>query len=119
MRVIRGTYRGAAEWQAQRRALREARAAGGAASGAVGLPPLEPAVVVSGPGEHADGAGVLIEAVGPDGTALYRRLIPAERSAGAGGAAGGRREDVIEAGIQEAWRRLVRQVGPPDGDLAP
>jgi len=57
--------------------------------------------------------------VGPDGTALYRRLIPAERSAGAGGAAGGRREDVIEAGIQEAWRRLVRQVGPPDGDLAP
>jgi len=116
MRVIRSTYRGAAEWRAQRQALQEARAAGGAAPGAVGLPPLESAVVVSGPGEHADGAGVLIEAVGPDGMALYRRLIPEE---GAAGAAGARREDVIEAGIQEAWRRLVRQVGSPDGESAP
>lgn len=119
MRVVRSTYGGAAEWRAQRQALREAQSAGGAAPGAVGLPLLEPAVVVSGPGEHADGAGVLIEAVGPDGTALYRRFIPAEGSVGAGGAAGGRREDVIEAGIQEAWRRLVRQVGPPDGGGEP
>jgi len=48
---------------------------------------------------------VLIEAVGPDGVALYRRLIPEEGSAGVGGATGARREDVIEAGIQEAWRQ--------------
>src|SRR5207248_11336027 len=60
MRVIRSTYRGAAEWRAQRRALLEA------GSEEHGGPPLEPAVVVSGPAEHAQGAGVLIEAVGLD-----------------------------------------------------
>ncbi len=112
MRVIRGTYRGAVEWQTQRRALQEARAPG-MGLGVPGVPALEPAVVVSGPGEHAAGAGVLVEAVGPDGTVFYRRLIPEDGSAGA------QREDAIEAGIQEAWRRLVRQVGPADGDRAP
>lgn len=106
MRVIRGSYRGAAEWRAQRRAVREARAAG-TGTGA-GVPDLEPAVVVSGPGEHAEGEGVLVEAVGPDGTALWRRLIPR-----LGPAAGREEEDAIEAAIQEAWRRLVRHVGPP------
>jgi len=104
MRVIRGTYRGAAEWWAQRRAVREALAVGLAA------PELEPTVVVSGPDAHAEGTGVLVEAVGPDGVALYRRLIPPETA---------RPEDAIEAAIQEAWRRLVRQVGPPDGESAP
>jgi hypothetical protein len=122
MRVIRSTYRGAAEWLAQRRALQEARAAGSAAAetvglpGLPGLPALEPAVVVSGSGEHAAGAGVLVEAVGPDGAVLYRRLLPEE---GAANGAGARREDVIEAAIQEAWRQLVRQVGPPEGEPAP
>lgn len=102
MRVIRGSYRGVAEWRAQRRALEEARS--GAASE---LRALEPAVVVSGPDEHAEGVGVLVEAVGPDAAVIYRRLIPPETA---------RPEDAIEATIQEAWRRLVRQVGPPDLD---
>ncbi len=115
MRVIQSTYRGAAEWLAQREA---ARAVDGTTAGAGGLPPLEPAVVVSGPDEHATGAGVLVEAVGPDGQALYQRLVlPESRSAEYSG--GTRPEDAIEAAIQEAWRRLVRQVGPPDGELAP
>jgi len=113
MRVIRSTYRGAAEWLAQREA---ARAVDGTTAGAGGLPPLEPAVVVSGPDEHATGAGVLVEAVGPDGQALYRRLVlPEDHGVGNGGT---RPEDAIEAAIQEAWRQLVRQVGPPDGEPA-
>ena len=69
---------------------------------------MEPAVVVSGPAEHAQGAGVLIEAVGPDGNAVYRRLIPSE------GRGATQREEAIEATIQEAWRRLVQHVGPTD-----
>jgi len=73
MRVIRSTYDGVAEWQAQRRALEETRAAGTG----LHVPVLEPAVVVSGPGEHAEGASVLVEVVGLGGTAVYRRLIPA------------------------------------------
>jgi len=113
MRVIRSTYRGAAEWHAQRAAVREARTVEGPAAEARGLPALEPAVVVSGPDEHAAGAGVLVEAVGPDGTSLFRRLIASEGSTAA------RPEDALEAAIQEAWRRLVRQVGPPDGEPAP
>jgi hypothetical protein len=64
MRVIRSTYRGAAEWLAQREAARDAE---GTAAEARGLPALEPAVVVSGPDEHAEGASTLVEAVGPDG----------------------------------------------------
>ena len=105
MRVIRSTYRGATEWLAQREA---ARALDGTTAEAAGLPPLEPAVVVSGPDEHAEGAGVLVEAVGSDGASIYRRLIPEEGSIGS---VGTRREDAVEAAIQEAWRRLVRQVG--------
>jgi len=117
MRVIRSTYRGAAEWLAQREAVREARAMEGAAAEARGLPALEPAVVVSEPGEHAEGAGTLVETVGPDGLALFRRLVlPESRGADGGGT---RPEDAIEAAIQEAWRQLVRQVGPPDGESAP
>ena len=125
MRVIRSTYRGAAEWLAQREVVRVAqrevvrvaRAVEGTTGEARGLPPLEPAVVVSGPDEHAEGAGVLVEAVGSDGQALYRRLVrPESRSADSGGT---RPEDAIEAAIQEAWRRLVRQVEPPDGEPAP
>ena len=117
MRVIRSTYRGAAEWLAQWEVVRAARAVDGTAAAARGLPALEPAVVVSEPDEHAEGAGVLVEAVGPDGQALYRRLVlPERRSADSGGT---RPEDAIEAAIQEAWRRLVRQVGPPDGEPAP
>jgi len=117
MRVIRSTYRGAGEWRAQREVVRVARAVEGTTGEARGLPPLEPAVVVSGPDEHAEGAGVLVEAVGPDGQALYQRLVrPESRSADSGGT---RPEDAIEAAIQEAWRRLVRQVGPPDGEPAP
>ena len=116
MRVIRSTYRGAAEWLAQREAVRAARAVDGTTGEARGLPPLEPAVVVSGQDEHAEGAGVLVEAVGPDGQALYRRLVlPESRSADSGGT---RPDDAIEAAIQEAWRQLVRQVGPPDGEPA-
>lgn len=110
MRVIRGTYGDAVAWRAQRRALEDTWAAG------PDRPAVEPAVVVSGPDEHADGAGVLVEAVGPDGAVLYRRLLPEE---GAANGAGARREDVIEAAIQEAWRQLVRQVGPPEGEPAP
>ncbi len=114
MRVIRSTYRGAAEWLAQWEVVRAARAVDGTAAAARGLPALEPAVVVSEPDEHAEGAGVLVEAVGPDGQALYRRLVlPERRSADSGGT---RPEDAIEAAIQEAWRQLVRQVGPPDGE---
>jgi len=116
MRVIRSTYRGAAEWLAQWEVVRAARAVDGTAAAARGLPALEPAVVVSEPDEHAEGAGVLVEAVGPDGQALYRRLVlPESRSADSGGT---RPEDAIEAAIQEAWRQLVRQVGPPDGEPA-
>ncbi len=117
MRVIRSTYRGAAEWLAQREAVRAARAVDGTTAEARGLPPLEPAVVVSGPDEHAEGAGVLVEAVGPDGSVIYRRLVLPEGHGTDG--EGTRPEDAIEAAIQEAWRRLVRQVGPPDGELAP
>jgi len=117
MRVIRSTYRGAAEWLAQREVVRAARAMEGTTAGAMGLPPLEPAVVVSGPDAHAEGPGVLIEAVGSDGLALYQRLVlPESRSADSGGT---RPEDAIEAAIQEAWRHLVRHVGPPDGEPAP
>ncbi len=117
MRVIRSTYRGAAEWLAQREVVRAARAVDGTTAEAKGLLPLEAAVVVSGPDEHAEGAGVLVEAVGSDGQALYRRLVlPESRSADSGGT---RPDDAIEAAIQEAWRRLVRQVGPPDGEPAP
>jgi len=116
MRVIRSTYRGAAEWLAQREVVRAARAVDGTAAAARGLPALEPAVVVSEPDEHAEGAGVLVEAVGPDGQALYRRLVlPESRSADSGGT---RPADELEAAIQEAWRQLVRQVGPPDGEPA-
>ena len=110
MRVIRSTYRGAAEWLAQREAVRAARAVDGTTGEARGLPPLEPAVVVSGPDEHAAGAGVLVEAVGPDATVIYRLLVPTESA---------RPEDAIEAAIQEAWRQLVQQVGPPDPDEEP
>jgi len=117
MRVIRSTYRGAAEWLAQREAVRAARAVDGTTAEAMGLPPLEPAVVVSGPNEHAASAGVLVEAVGPDGSVIYRRLVLPEGH-GADGE-GTRPEDALEAAIQEAWRRLVRQVGPPDGEPAP
>ena len=115
MRVIRSTYRGAAEWLAQREVVRTARAVEGTTAEAMGLPVLEPAVVVSGPDEHAEGAGVLVEAVGPDGLTIYRRLVLPEGH----GTDGARPEDAIEAAIQEAWRRLVRQVGPPDGEPAP
>jgi hypothetical protein len=72
MRVLRSTYRGAAEWRVRRRAL---QAAGSAEHG---LPPLEPAVVVSEPYEHTQGAGVLSEAVGPDGGAVHQQLIPSQ-----------------------------------------
>ncbi len=117
MRVIRSTYRGAAEWLAQREVVRAARAVEGTTGKVMGLPPLEPAVVVSGSDAHAAGAGVLVEAVGSDGQALYQRLVlPERRSADSGGT---RPEDAIEAAIQEAWRRLVRQVGPPHGEPAP
>jgi len=108
MRVIRGTYRGAAEWRDQRRAVREAASRTDGAAPPPGA--LEPAVVVSEPDEHGEGVGVLVEAVGPDGVALYRRLIPTDTA---------RPEDALEAAIQEAWRRLVRQVGPPDEDAVP
>ncbi len=117
MRVIRSTYRGAAEWLAQREVVRAARAVDGTTGEARGLPPLEPAVVVSGPDEHAAGAGVLVEAVGSDGLALYRRLVLPEGHGTDGG--GTRPEDAVEAAIQEAWRQLVRQVGPPDPDEEP
>jgi len=80
------------------------------------LPPLEPAVVVSGPGEHTEGAGVLVEAVGPDGLSLYRRLIPDDGRARTTGA---QPEDAIEAAIQEAWRQLVRHVGLPHDAARP
>ena len=90
MRAIRSTYRGAAEWRAQRAALQQAPSAA--------VAPLESAVVVSRPEEHTHGPGVLIEAVGPDGKAVYQRLI-----AGAGSRAD-QLEEAIEAGIQEAWR---------------
>jgi len=97
MRVIRSTYRGAAEWLAQREAVWAARAVDGTTAEARGLPALEPAVVVSEPGEHAEGAGTLVEAVGSDGQALYQRLVLAEsRSADSGGT---RPEDAIEAAI--------------------
>ncbi len=117
MRVIRSTYRGAAEWLAQREAVRAARAVDGTTGKARGLPPLEPAVVVSGPDAHAAGAGTLVEAVGPAGSVIYRRVVLPEGH-GADGE-GTRPEDAIEAAIQEAWRQLVRQVGPPDGDRVP
>jgi len=116
MRVIRSTYRGAAEWLAQREAVRAARAMEGTAAAARGLPALEPAVVVSGPDEHTEGAGVLVEAVGPDGLALYRRLVLPEGYGVDGG--GTRPEDAVEAAIQEAWRRLVWQVGSSDASAA-
>jgi len=103
MRVIRGTYGDAVAWRLRRHVAQEARDAGhGMSDRAV----LEPAVVVSGPDEHADGTGVLVEAVGPDGTTIYRRLIPLETA---------RPEDALEGAIQEAWRRLVRHVGASDG----
>jgi len=117
MRVIRSTYRGTSEWLAQREVVRAARAVDGTTGEARGLPPLEPAVLVSGPDEHAEGAGVLVEAVWSDGQALYQRLVlPESRSTASGGT---RPEDAVEAAIQEAWRQLVRQVGPPDGEPAP
>jgi len=117
MRVIRSTYRGAAEWLAHREVVRAARAVDDTTGDATGLPSLEPAVVVRGQDEHAEGAGTLVEAVGPDGLALFRRLVlPERRSADSGGT---RPEDAIEAAIQEAWRRLVRQAGPPDPDGEP
>ncbi len=116
MRVIRSTYRGAAEWLAQREVVRAARAVDGTTGEARGLPPLEPAVVVSGQDEHAEGAGVLVEAVGPDGLALYRRLVlPGGDGVDGGGV---RLEDAIEAAIQEAWRRLVWHVGSSDAPAA-
>ncbi len=97
MRVIRSTYRGAAEWLAQQEAVRAARAVDGTTGEARGLPPLEPAVVVSGPDEHAAGAGVLVEAVGSDGSVIYRRLVlPESRGADSGGT---RPEDAIKAAI--------------------
>jgi hypothetical protein len=105
MRVIRSTYRGAAEWWAQRAALQRAPSAA--------VPPLEPAVVVSQPEEHAHGPGVLIEAVGPDGKALYQRLIACQ------GSRADQLEEAIEAGIQEAWRHLVQHVRPTDEELGP
>jgi len=104
MRVIRGIYGDAVAWRAQRRALEDTWAAG------PDRPAVEPAVVVSGPDEHADGAGVLVEAVGPDGTVIYHRLIPSGTA---------RLEDAIEAAIQEAWRRLVRHVGASNGGEEP
>lgn len=111
MRVIRSTYGDAAEWRTQRRALEEARAAG-AAAGGPHLAELEPAVVVSGPEDHAEGPGVLVEAVGPDGGALYRcRVVEDGRGAPP--------DEAIEAAIQEAWRHLVRHVGPSDEEPAP
>jgi len=60
---------------------------------------------------------VLVEAVGPDGSVIYRCLVLPEGHGADGG--GPRPEDAVEAAIQEAWRRLVRQVGPPDGEPAP
>ncbi len=115
MRVIRGAYEDAVAWRAHRRTLEEARAAkaGAGEPGGPSDPALEPAVVVSDPGDHAEGAGVLIEAVGPDGMVIYRRLIPREAHASA------QREDAIEGAIQEAWRRLVRHVGALDGGAEP
>jgi len=112
MRVIRGAYEDAVAWRAHRRALEDTRAAraGAGELGGPGDPALEPAVVVSDPGDHAEGAGVLVEAVGPDGTALYRRLIPPQTA---------RPEDAIEAAIQEAWRRLVRHIGSLETDVMP
>jgi hypothetical protein len=107
MRVIRGTYGDAVAWRAQRRALEDTRAAG------LDRPVVEPAVVVSGPDEHAEGAGVLVEAVGPDGVVIYRRFIREDVRAVA------RPEDAVEAAIQEAWRRLVRHIGSPETDVMP
>jgi len=112
MRVIRSSYRGAAEWRAQRRALQEARRVE-PDTDVAGLPPLEPAVVVNGPGDHAEGGGVLVEAVGPDGVAIYARHIPRD------GHTTARQENAIEGAIQEAWRLLVRHVDPPSGDGEP
>jgi hypothetical protein len=119
MRVIRSRYRGAVEWHAQRAAVREARAVEGPAAEAMGVPALEPAVVVSGPGEHAAGAGVLVEAVGPDGTVLKRRLIPWDGCAGGRGRGHALLEEEIETTIQEARRQVVRHVGPPDETIGP
>ncbi len=51
---------------------------GGHGSGGMGLLALEPALVVSGPDGRAVGAGVLVEAVGPNGTGP----LSAWRSAG-------------------------------------
>lgn len=65
MRVIRSSYRDAAAWWTQRRALQEATAGGASA------PELESAVVVRGPEEHSAGRGVLVEAVVADGTTIY------------------------------------------------
>jgi hypothetical protein len=67
-------------------------------------------VVVSEPAEHPQGAGVLIEAVGPDGGAVYQQLIPSQ------GRGATEREEAIEAAIQKAWRQLVQHVGPPVED---
>jgi hypothetical protein len=104
------------EWLAQREVVRAAQAAESTTAEAMDLPALEPAVVVSGPGEHAAGAGVLVEVVGPDGLALYRRLVLPEGDGVDG--RGVRPEDAIEAAIQEAWRRLVWHVGSSDASAA-
>jgi len=54
--------------------------------------------------------------VGPDGQSLYRRLILDD---GRARSTGTQLEDEIEAAIQEAWRRLLHHVGPPDLDGRP
>jgi cytochrome c5 len=77
------------------------------------VPPLEPAVVVSRPEEHTHGPGVLIEAVGPDGKAVYQRLLACAACRA------DQLEEAIEAGIQEAWRHLVQHVRPTDEELGP
>jgi len=120
MRVIRSTYRGAAEWLAQREAVRAARALDGTTGEARGLPSLEPAVVVSGPDEHTEGVGVLVEAVGPDGQALYQRLVlPENRSADSGGT---RPEDASRRRSRRRggdWcGRWARRTGSPRPEVA-
>jgi hypothetical protein len=76
---------------------------------AAAVPPLEPAVVVSRPEEHTHGPGVLIEAVGPDGKAVYA----------CEGCQADQLEEAIEAAIQEARRHLVQHVRPTDEELGP
>ena len=56
-------------------------------------------MVVGDPGDYPEGRGILVEAVGADGTVLSQRVV---------------QDDAVEVAIQEAWRHLVQVA---EGDI--